>query len=72
VQLLRAGGIEVYTGGDLEDRHRQVLSHHPSLLVDTGAALLMVGAAWVALRLGVAAEGRGLEDVAPPLSNHPP
>ena len=40
VQLLRAGGIEVYTGGDLEDRHRQVLSHHPSLLVDTGGALL--------------------------------
>lgn len=36
------------------------------------AALLMVGAAWVALRLGVAAEGRGLEEVAPPLSNHPP
>ncbi len=40
-------------------------------LAYASAALLMVGAAWVALRLGVAAEGRGLEDVAPPLSNHP-
>ena len=41
-------------------------------LAYAGAALLMAGAAWVAVRFGVAAEGRGLEDVAPPLSNHPP
>jgi MFS family permease len=35
-----------------------------------GAALMMA-AALVALKLGVSAEGRSLEDVAPPLSRHP-
>lgn len=40
VGLLRNNGIEVYTGGDLEDRHRQVLSHQPVWLVDTGFALI--------------------------------
>jgi adenosylhomocysteinase len=40
VHLLRGAGIEVYTGGDLEDRHRQVLAHQPSLLVDTSFDLL--------------------------------
>lgn len=39
VQLLRNAGAEVYTGGDLEDRHQQVLSHSPSLLVDVGFSL---------------------------------
>jgi adenosylhomocysteinase len=36
VELLRAQGVEVYTGGDLEDRHLQLLDHGPSLLVDAG------------------------------------
>jgi adenosylhomocysteinase len=40
VELLRSQGIEVYTGGDLEDRHRQVLSHKPDLLVDVGFELI--------------------------------
>jgi adenosylhomocysteinase len=36
VELLRNQGVEVHTGGDLEDRHLQVLDHGPSLLVDAG------------------------------------
>lgn len=39
VEMLRAEGIEVYTGGDLEDRHLQVLDHQPDLLVDAGFEL---------------------------------
>lgn len=40
VQFLRNQGIEVYTGGDMEDRHLQVLSHGPELLVDVGGDLI--------------------------------
>lgn len=40
VELLRSLGIEVYTGGDLEDRHRQVLSHSPNLIIDVGFELI--------------------------------
>lgn len=40
VQLLRNAGIEVYTGGDLEDRHLQVLGHQPGWLLDTGFDLI--------------------------------
>ncbi len=40
VQLLRTRGVEVYTGGERDDRHAQVLAHGPDLLVDTGAELL--------------------------------
>ena len=36
VDLLRNLGFSVYTGGDGEDRHRQVLDHKPDLLVDVG------------------------------------
>lgn len=39
VDLLRSAGAEVYTGGDLEDRHRQVLAHDPKLLLDLGFEL---------------------------------
>jgi adenosylhomocysteinase len=40
VQLLRNQGVEVYTGGDMEDRHLQVLNHQPHLLVDMGFELI--------------------------------
>lgn len=40
VHLLRNDGAEVYTGGDMEDRHLQVLSHRPDLLVDAGFDLV--------------------------------
>ncbi len=40
VELLRNHGITVYTGGDGEDRHSQVLSHRPELLVDVGFELI--------------------------------
>ncbi len=40
VQFLRNQGIEVYTGGDMEDRHQQVLNHRPSMLVDVGFDLI--------------------------------
>jgi adenosylhomocysteinase len=40
VELLRSGGIEVYTGGDDEDRHLQALGHDPDLLVDVGFELI--------------------------------
>jgi adenosylhomocysteinase len=40
VQLLRNQGVEVYTGGDMEDRHLQVLAHQPSYLVDMGYELV--------------------------------
>ena len=36
VALVRDLGFEVYTGGDLEDRHLQVLAHKPDLVVDVG------------------------------------
>ncbi len=36
VDLVRDLGFEVYTGGDLEDRHLQVLGHRPDLIVDVG------------------------------------
>jgi len=37
----------------------------------TLAAVLMIGAALVVRRIGVAAERRALEDIAPPLSSRP-
>jgi adenosylhomocysteinase len=40
VQLLRNQGVEVYTGGDMEDRHLQVLAHSPTLLIDSGYELV--------------------------------
>jgi adenosylhomocysteinase len=40
VSLLRNQGIEVYTGGDLENRYQQVLAHRPELIVDVGFDLL--------------------------------
>jgi adenosylhomocysteinase len=39
VQYLRNLGIEVYTGGDMENRHLQVFDHEPDLLVDVGFEL---------------------------------
>ena len=32
VALMRNLGLDVYTGGDMEDRHQQVLEHNPDLL----------------------------------------
>lgn len=40
VDLLRNLGLDVYTGGDMEDRHLQVLAHEPDLLVDVGFELV--------------------------------
>lgn len=40
VELLRSQGIDVYTGADDEDRHKQVLAHEPDLLVDVGFELI--------------------------------
>lgn len=40
VELIRNLGYEVYTGGDLEDRHLQVLEHKPDLVVDVGFELI--------------------------------
>ncbi|MBA2321763.1 MAG: hypothetical protein H0V89_11485, partial [Deltaproteobacteria bacterium] len=40
VELLRGSGVEVYTGGDLENRYLQVLDHGPSLVVDSGFELI--------------------------------
>jgi adenosylhomocysteinase len=42
VDLLRNLGFEVYTGGDMEDRHLQALSHEPDLIVDVGFDLCSV------------------------------
>lgn len=40
VDLLRNLGFQVYTGGDMEDRHLQALSHEPDFVVDTGFDLI--------------------------------
>ncbi len=40
VELLRGVGARVYTGGDMHDRHQQVLAHDPQLLVDVGLELV--------------------------------
>lgn len=40
VALLRTQGIDVYTGGDGEDRFLQTLDHEPDLIVDVGFGLL--------------------------------
>lgn len=40
VDLLRDQGVEVYTGGDMNDRHVQVLDHGPNLIVDSGSELI--------------------------------
>lgn len=40
VDLLRDLGASVYTGGDGEDRHLQLLDHRPSLIVDGGFDLV--------------------------------
>jgi adenosylhomocysteinase len=36
VDLLRNLGIPVYTGGDMENQHLQLLEHEPQILVDVG------------------------------------
>lgn len=40
VDIIRSLGVEVYTGGDLQDRHLQVLAHKPDLIVDVGFELI--------------------------------
>lgn len=40
VAMLRDLGVDVYTGGDLEDRHLQVLEHEPQIVADVGFELL--------------------------------
>ncbi|MEQ1506011.1 MAG: NAD(P)-dependent oxidoreductase [Myxococcota bacterium] len=40
VELIRSLGCEVYTGGDLQDRHIQVLDHKPTFVVDVGFELM--------------------------------
>lgn len=40
VEFLRNLGIEVYTGGDMADRHLQILDHTPDLFVDVGFQLV--------------------------------
>ncbi len=40
VELLRGFGLEVFTGGDMRDRHLQLLEHKPQILVDVGFGLL--------------------------------
>lgn len=39
VNVLRDLGANVYTGGDMLDRHLQVLAHNPTILGDVGFAL---------------------------------
>lgn len=36
VEFLRNLGVPVYTGGDMENRHLQLLEHSPQVLVDVG------------------------------------
>jgi adenosylhomocysteinase len=36
VELLRNLGVAVYTGGEMENRHLQLLEHSPQILVDVG------------------------------------
>jgi adenosylhomocysteinase len=40
VQYLRNQGFTVYTGGDMNNRHDQLLSHKPDYIVDIGCALI--------------------------------
>lgn len=40
VESMRNRGVEVYTGGDMRDRHMQVLSHNPEVLIDVGFDLI--------------------------------
>ena len=40
VELLREQDIAVHTGGDLRNRHKGVLAHHPELIADVGFELL--------------------------------
>ena len=40
VELLRGQGIAVHTGGDLRNRHKGLLDHHPDLIADVGFELL--------------------------------
>lgn len=65
VDLIRSLGFEVYTGGDLEDRHLQVLGHKPDLIVDLGfeltATLLEKRRDWVpSVRAGVEISATGI------------
>jgi adenosylhomocysteinase len=39
VDFLRGQGLDVYTGGDMKNRHLQALRHHPEFLVDVGFGL---------------------------------
>jgi adenosylhomocysteinase len=40
VDYLRGQGIDVYTGGDMKNRHLQALTHCPDFLVDVGFELV--------------------------------
>lgn len=40
VEFIRNQGVSVYTGGDGEDRHVQVLTHNPDFVVDVGFELI--------------------------------
>ncbi len=40
VALLRELDVEVYTGGDMENRHLQVLDHQPDIVADVGFDLI--------------------------------
>jgi len=40
VDLLRDSGVDVYTSGDREDSHQQVLAQQPDILADAGASLI--------------------------------
>ncbi len=40
VELLRGQGIAVHTGGDLRNRHKGLLDHHPDMIADVGFELL--------------------------------
>lgn len=40
VDFLRGQGLDVYTGGDMKNRHLQALQHEPEFLVDVGFGLI--------------------------------
>ena len=60
VELLRNVGVEVYTGGDMENRFQQVLDHNPTLLVDVGFELVDT---LLDKRAGRASEIRGVVEL---------
>jgi len=60
VQMLRDGGITVYTLGDHRDAYREALKHKPTLIADVGAGLL---ATLATEQPALAAELRGAVEV---------